>query len=97
MSPPLVQWRRGSTILLQEIPSYLETPDKNIPLVDPFLEVWERDGIATRVIHEIPDAVYVSRLFTVPKDDVDERPIVDLSTMNLFIDTPSTRMEPGMP
>ena len=59
----------------------------------PFLKIWERDGIATRVIHEIPDAVYVSRLFTVPKDIVEVRPIIDLSTMNSFIDTPSTRME----
>ena len=91
VSPPLTQWRTGSTIL--DIPSYLKTPDKNIPLLDPFLEVWERDGIATRVIHEIPDAVYVSRLFTVPKDVTDVRPIIDLSTMNTFIDTPSTRME----
>ena len=59
----------------------------------PFLKIWERDGIATRVIHEIPDAVHVSRLFTVPKDIVDVRPIIDLSEMNSFVDTPGTRME----
>ena len=59
----------------------------------PFRKIWERDDIATRVIHEIPDAVHVSRLFTVPKDSVDVRPIIDLSEMNSFVDTPGTRME----
>ena len=93
VTPPLVLWKKGSTKFPQGIPSYLKTSDKNIPLLKPFLEIWERDGIATRVIHEIPDAVHVSRLFTVPKDSVDVRPIIDLSEMNSFVVTPRTKME----
>ena len=93
VTPPLVLWKKESIIMAEEIPSYLKTSDKNIPILKPFLEIWERDGIATRDIHEIPDAVHVSRMFTVPKDLVDRRPIIDLSEMNSFVDTPGTKME----
>ena len=67
----------------------------NIPPLfrKPFLKILERDGRVTRVIHETPDAVHVSRLFTVPKDSVDVRPIIDLSEISSFVDTPGTRME----
>ena len=67
----------------------------NIPPLfrKPFLKILERDGRVTRVIHETPDAVHVSRLFTVPKDSVDVCPLIDLSEMNSFVDTPGTRME----
>ena len=55
--------------------------------------IWKRDDIATCDIHEIPDAVHVSRLFTVPKDKSDVRPIIDLSEMNSYVVTPKTKME----
>ena len=46
---------------------------------------WKGDDIATCDIHEIPDAVHVSRLFTVPKDKLNVRPIFDLSELNSFV------------
>ena len=67
----------------------------NIPPLfrKPFLKILEKDGRGTQVIHEIPDAVHASRLFTVPKDSLDVCTLFDLSEMNLFVDTPITRME----
>ena len=91
--PPLTNWKKGTKVFPGRIPSYLKTSDKQIPLLKPFLEIWKRDDIATCDIHEIPDAVYVSRLFTVPRDSKDVRPIIDLSEMNTFLVTPRTKME----
>ena len=58
--------------------------EKQNPL-KPFLVRWKGDDIATCDIHEIPDAVHVSRLFTVPKDKLNVRPIFDLSELNSFV------------
>ena len=59
----------------------------------PFQKILERDGSVTRVIHENPDAVQVSRLFTVPNDSVVVCPLIDRSELNSFVDTLRTRMK----
>ena len=66
---------------------------KQTPLLNPFLGIWEEHDIVTCDIHEIPDRVHVSRLFIVPKDKKDVRPILDLSEMNTYVMTPKTKME----
>ena len=66
--PPLTIWKEGTKVFPERIPSHLKTSEKQTPLLKPFLVIWKRDDIATCDIHEIPDAVHVSRLLTVPKD-----------------------------
>ena len=91
--PPLITWKVGSKLFLKNIPNYLKTAESQFPLLEPFLVTWEEHDIATCDIHEIPDQVFVSRLFTVPKDKIEVRPVIDLSEMNKSVKTPRTKME----
>ena len=92
-SPPLIEWKKGSKRIPGRVPRSLMTSESQIAKLTPFLEIWKEQDIATCVIHEIPDRVFVSRLFTVPKDKTDVRPIIDLSEMNTYVNTPRTKME----
>ena len=73
--PPLITWKVGSKLFLKNIPNCLKTAKSQFPLLEPFLKSWKELDIATCDIHEIPDQVFVSRLFTVPKDKNDVRPL----------------------
>ena len=61
---------------------------ENKPVKKPFLVRWRGGYIATRDIHEFPDAVHVSRLLTVPKDKLNVRSIFDPSELNSFCGPP---------
>ena len=91
--PPLIEWKKGSVKIPGRIPGSVKTSDSQVEKLRPFLKIWKEQDIATCVIHEIPDQVFVSRLFTVPKDKTDVRPIIDLSVMNTYVNTPKTKME----
>ena len=95
MTPPLGLWRRIHKVPTWDLQLVEKTSDMNIPPLfrKPVLKILERDDSVTRVIHETPVAVQVSRLFTVPNDSVDVCPLIDLSELNSFVDTLRTRMK----
>ena len=66
---------RFKKLVLKNIPNCLKTAKSQFPLLEPFLKSWKELDIATCDIHEIPVQVFVSRLFTVPKDKNDVRPL----------------------
>lgn len=67
------------------------TSDNQIVPLTPFVEDWLKRGILTKT--GIPQAVFFSRMFHVPKKPDKIRPIIDLSRLNTFIATPSLKME----
>ena len=66
--PPLDRWKEGTRLRpASAIQKAAKTSSNQIPFLKPFIVKWLEQGIVTDNIHEIPDKVYVSRLFHVPK------------------------------
>ena len=68
---------------------------KTVPELHPLLEQEVQNLLEKGAICEVPfceDSFY-SRLFVTPKRDGNMRPIIELSPLNRFIDTPHFQME----
>ena len=68
---------------------------KTVPELYPLLEQEVQNLLEKGAICEVPfceDGFY-SRLFVIPKRDGSMRPVIDLSSLNHFIDTPHFQME----
>ena len=85
--PPLFPWKKS------KVPKSLQSFPKEIEALSPIVNNWIVEDIVTINYAEIPSEVHVSRLFGVPKDEIDVRPIIDLSFLNKFIKTPRFKME----
>ena len=85
--PPLFPWKKS------KVPKSLQSFPKEIEALSPIVSNWIVEDIVTINYAEIPSEVHVSRLFGVPKDEIDVRPIIDLSFLNKFIKTPRFKME----
>ena len=93
MPPPLIIWeKRFHSDSRKDSESF-----KTLEEVDSTIKPIPRDMGGTRHCDlrypQIPVVVHVSRLFIVPKDKKDVRPILYLSKMNTFVMTPKTKME----
>ena len=86
-SPPLYPWKDHL------VPKKLQSSPRQLKELTPILREWLLRDTVTVNYGEIPSKVHVSRLFTVPKDETDIRPIIDLSFLNQFILTPTFKME----
>ena len=64
---------------------------ESILILTPFIKDWLLKGIITS--KNIPARVFWSRIFHVPKADGRRRPVLDLSALNLYIQTPGLKME----
>ena len=64
---------------------------ESILVLAPFIQDWLQRGIITS--KNIPTQVFWSRIFHVPKSDGRRRPVLDLSVLNLYIQTPALQME----
>jgi len=67
------------------------TSDAKIPILRPFVEDWLGRNILTK--SRLPPRLFLSRLFYVKKKNGKFRPILDLSRLNIFVQTPSFAME----
>ena len=85
--PPLQAWKTKG------VPKALHSNLKILEPLGPTLASWVNSDTVTMAIKIIPHKVHVSRVFLVPKDEVDFRPIIDLSFLNTFIITPTFKME----
>ena len=68
---------------------------KTVPELHPLLEQEVQNLLEKGAICEVPfcEDGFNSRLFATPKRDGSMRPIIDLSPLNRFIDTPHFQME----
>merc|ERR1711913_280254 len=67
------------------------TSDAKIPILRPFVEDWLGRNILTK--SRLPPRLFLSRLFYAKKKNGKFRPILDLSRLNIFVQTPSFAME----
>ena len=67
------------------------TSEAKIPILKPFVEDWLGRNILTK--SRLPPYLFLSRLFYVKKKNGKFRPILDLSRLNTFVQTPSFAME----
>ena len=81
--PPLHSWKKG------RIPKSLHSNPKILELLGPTLRLRLVTDTVTTTFRKIPHKVHVSRVFLVPKDEVDVRPVIDLS----FFALPKSKVE----
>ena len=74
-------------------PAAIVTSAENAAILAPKVMSWVQREIVTDVDSLIPDEVHFGRLFYVPKKGGGIRPILDLSFLNTFIQTPKLKME----
>ena len=88
-----IDWLRDPPPLSQSVrpPRHLITHSSKFPVLKPLVKDWVKRGILTKT--QIPAYVYFSRMFYVGKKNGKFRPILDLSVLNTFIQTPTFQME----
>ena len=92
--PAVLEIVTGVNIPFRCVP-FLKVTTKTVPELYPLLEQKVQNLLEKGAICEVPfceDGFY-SRLFVIPKRDGSMRPVIDLSPLNHFIDTPHFQME----
>ena len=77
--PPPLHWRDNP-------PERLFTNKSKVQILEPFAQDWVKRGILTTL--HIPARVYFSWIFYVPKKNGKFCPILDLSCLNIYVQTP---------